>query len=562
MESTSRSPVRRHGEDSSWVSDNTPSVDSVIAWQYRFLDRFRQKPKQLWNKRSIYKIPYSMKDLNDKAYHPRVVSIGPYHNGNQHLQPMEEHKYRALRHFLNRAYDIRLEDLVGHFRDDYRFMEKVINSYSKPIDPQWNDNYALPHLMILDGCFVLELLLSASANTCSAESPASEWCYAAKDPIFGDHEEKHGIIPYVKLDMLLVENQIPLIVLHRLSRIAQLEVNLNDLIRSFYGCRHPVQPIIEPLGLHVLDVYRKGRLFLGEYTGWTVPMSAKELGDHGIRFKRSSGGGSGDGNVGIGGFKDVVFKIAKKKNICGKLYDHFMEPLDQRRRPRPPPQIPSSVSGFFRKIFSPLRLIPTPAWPFPFAPQTAEWYITSVLLWIITAVLSVFFYLIAWWYLPLWVIHGDLYLPFLTIDEATEPILLNLMAFEFLHLGREGRDMGVTHYVFLMSSLIRSEEDVKCLRKNSILSSLPERSDMAVVKLFADITRNVVVDDGKGVGMVRREISDVCARRPNRWQASWIRNYGFDLKTWISVILTVYGVMFALVSSIMNVLNYINRKIG
>ncbi|KMZ74801.1 hypothetical protein ZOSMA_122G00690 [Zostera marina] len=448
-----------------------------------FLDRFKHHSKFLWNKQSIYRVPSSMRDLNNRAYQPQVVSIGPYHNGNSQLEAMEEHKYRALQHFLSRAYNISVEELVAHFKNDDKFMEKVMDSYTQPIDPQWWDSNASTLLTVLDGCFLFELLLSStSAYTCGgADSSAPMWCYGHDDPIFGVHAERQNIVPYVKLDMLLVENQIPLIILERLAKIAELEVNWNDLIRSFYGCRIEDRSSIDPLGLHVLDVYRKGRIFSGEYTGWTSPKAAKELENHGIRFKRSLGGGSGDGVAGIGGFKDVSFETTtKKRGIDGKLNKEN-------------PKVDSQIAT-----------------------------------------------------------HGDLYLPFLTIDEATEPILLNLMAFERLHLGKEARDMTVTQYVFLMNSLIRSEADVRCLRRNSILSSSPERSDGAVTKLFADITSNLVVDDVRGVGTMNEVVRQLCNRRLNSFKASWANQFGLDKRMWIFVSLMAYGLTFALINTIMN----------
>lgn len=169
-------------------------------------------------------------------------------------------------------------------------------------------------------------------------------------------------------------------------------------------------------------------------------------------------------------------------------------------------------------------------------------------------------YSVAWWYFPLWIIRGDLNLPFLTINQSTRPILLNLLAFERLHLGKDARDMIVTHYVILMSCLIRSKNDVEYLRCNYVLSSLPGRSDEKIVKLFADMTHNVVVDDITGVGVVNKEVVELCYRRPNMLRAKWLRHFGSDLKVWINVLLTGYGVAFAFVNTYINVMNYTSSR--
>ncbi|RHN40452.1 hypothetical protein MtrunA17_Chr8g0354881 [Medicago truncatula] len=53
-----------------------------------------------WKKRSIYKVPSRLKELNKNVYKPQKISFGPYHHGEEHLMAMEEYKHRALIHFL------------------------------------------------------------------------------------------------------------------------------------------------------------------------------------------------------------------------------------------------------------------------------------------------------------------------------------------------------------------------------------------------------------------------------------------------------------------------------
>ncbi|KAF2294085.1 hypothetical protein GH714_007404 [Hevea brasiliensis] len=60
------------------------------------------KEMERWKKRSIYRVPVCISDLSKAAYRPEVVSLGPYYHGEEYLEPMEEHKHRALLHFLKR----------------------------------------------------------------------------------------------------------------------------------------------------------------------------------------------------------------------------------------------------------------------------------------------------------------------------------------------------------------------------------------------------------------------------------------------------------------------------
>ena len=50
--------------------------------------------------------------LNEKAYTPQVVSIGPLHHGREELKAMEEYKRRYLKDFLAWS-ELSLEDLIG-----------------------------------------------------------------------------------------------------------------------------------------------------------------------------------------------------------------------------------------------------------------------------------------------------------------------------------------------------------------------------------------------------------------------------------------------------------------
>ena len=40
----------------------------------------------------IYKVPFGLRRLNEDAYTPRVVSIGPFHYAKARLQNMQRHK--------------------------------------------------------------------------------------------------------------------------------------------------------------------------------------------------------------------------------------------------------------------------------------------------------------------------------------------------------------------------------------------------------------------------------------------------------------------------------------
>lgn len=158
-----------------------------------------------WNKRSIYRVPTCVTDLNKKAYKPQAVSFGPYHHGQGHLQTMEDHKHRALLHFLKRS-DKPIKLLVESLAE---VVLDLKDSYDL-LDPVWqNDTSAFLQLMIVDGCFMLEILRAATHTVDD---------YAPNDPIFSDHGRLH-IMPYIRRDMLMLENQLPMLVLDKLLAV-------------------------------------------------------------------------------------------------------------------------------------------------------------------------------------------------------------------------------------------------------------------------------------------------------------------------------------------------------
>jgi hypothetical protein len=67
-------------------------------------------------------------------------------------------------------------------------------------------------MMIVDGCFLLEVMRMAAA---AGRRRTVHQDYAPNDPVFS----RHGLlymVPYVQRDMLMVENQLPLLVLQRI----------------------------------------------------------------------------------------------------------------------------------------------------------------------------------------------------------------------------------------------------------------------------------------------------------------------------------------------------------
>ncbi|WOL00951.1 hypothetical protein Cni_G09664 [Canna indica] len=99
---------------------------------------------------SIYRVPACIKELNSKVYKPQVVSFGPYHHGGPDVAPMEEHKRRALLHFLTKVRKP-IDELVLAMAAE---VQQLRDAY-QGLDEKWKaDKDEFFQMIILDGCFM------------------------------------------------------------------------------------------------------------------------------------------------------------------------------------------------------------------------------------------------------------------------------------------------------------------------------------------------------------------------------------------------------------------------
>ncbi|XP_077227880.1 UPF0481 protein At3g47200-like [Tasmannia lanceolata] len=275
--------ARMMGEKN-WVLDIKEKLEQMVC----------SDEEELWKKHSIYRLPTYLKDLKKKAYMPQVVSFGPYHYGDKQLMPMEEHKQRALIHFLKRT-----DKPIENFLSAMEGVEQQLRGSYEMLDDVWKDGNKFVQLMILDGCFMLEVLRAATMRPVDLQSSHQSQRsngYAHNDPIFSSHGKLYNM-PHIRRDMLMMENQLPLLVLEKLVAIEtgnpMNEDFINKLILKFCNPNAEVFKVAE--GLHVLDVVRKSMLQgphsrspgPAQESSGEIIRSAMELDEAGIQFRTS-----------------------------------------------------------------------------------------------------------------------------------------------------------------------------------------------------------------------------------------------------------------------------------
>ncbi|CAH9139561.1 unnamed protein product [Cuscuta epithymum] len=207
-------------------------------------------------KSEIFRVPRELLGTNSEAdarpYQPRAFSIGPYHHGKPHLKEMQEYKWRFLEILIQRTIE---EKGVGlaHYTKAVRGLEaQARECYSEAINLS-SDEFV--EMMVLDGCFVLEIF---RVNSCAV---------GTDHPLTSIAELIRGRF---QQDFFCLENQIPYILLQTLFTLTQtdsdrlpegrLDPLANMALYFFY--RHPEDV---PRGvferdfkvLHLLNLLRK-----------------------------------------------------------------------------------------------------------------------------------------------------------------------------------------------------------------------------------------------------------------------------------------------------------------
>ncbi|KAI4353282.1 hypothetical protein L6164_002244 [Bauhinia variegata] len=216
---------------------------------------------------SICWVPHKLRKQNEDAHKPKTVALGPLHRGTRSdLLLMEEPKWHYMRFLLHRAgnpdeersllllkgepkwhYMQFLYQRAGN-RDELRRPEvrlkncgSAILALDNVVRAIYGGNIELePHelakIMLLDGCFLLELLLRLRKHMTMQNPNEGDF---SDDPIFKNEEKRFSVLT----DLNLLENQIPFIVLKKLYSIIfpVLDLTLEndhrvaDLVQNAFG---------------------------------------------------------------------------------------------------------------------------------------------------------------------------------------------------------------------------------------------------------------------------------------------------------------------------------------
>ncbi|KAE8798547.1 hypothetical protein D1007_26223 [Hordeum vulgare] len=364
-------------------------------------------------------------------------------------QAMEEHKGRALVHLVKRSKKP-LQDFISAIED---VSEELEAAYGKDLHTKWRvDRRSFVNLMLTDGCFLLEII----------SEPFED--YQLHDPVFS-RSGRAQIDPILRSDMLLVENQLPLLVLKKILGVVRLnncpvkanngpendirnevvleclrralhegrdivgvamDIDINLMVLSFLGRADEGGDVARVfLGHHPLDLYHGSLTYnygaRGDYKKsreykYEMMPSALEIHEAGIKFRKSE----------RGNLRDIHFE------------------------------------GGVRSM------------------------------------------------------------PVMRVDDGTESLYLNLMAFERLRV--DAGDL-VTAYVICMDHMIVSAQDVAMLSSEGVLVNMIGCNNKTAKLFNGTLSRGQLLGRCYALHKVQYNVNLYCGKPWHKWRATLVRTH-------------------------------------
>ncbi|KAK9998813.1 hypothetical protein SO802_018416 [Lithocarpus litseifolius] len=197
-----------------------------------------------WLECCIYKVPQKLRKVKKDAYTPKLISIGPYHYGQENLKKMEDLKVRYFNEAVNQTKKNQA-DFTKCIREIGN--KKILHCYAEVNDMNEKD---FMKMILLDSIFIIEQLWRTYKNppmsppamtTISRKCVWSMWdaCVITcqketkeddpekKNPKEDNHEKENPLRSYNTMqDLILLENQVPFFVLEELYDFAYNDLSM------------------------------------------------------------------------------------------------------------------------------------------------------------------------------------------------------------------------------------------------------------------------------------------------------------------------------------------------
>ncbi|KAK1294837.1 UPF0481 protein [Acorus calamus] len=474
-----------------YTSTTTSEPQIVIEIEKSWVDSVKSRvngsfvPKWRKERCSIFRVPDNLRTLHPEDYEPRVVSIGPYHHGKPHLEPMEMHKWRMVRRLvLRRPEEGVLEECLRKVK---ALEDQARSCYSEVIDMKSNE---FVEMMVLDGCFIIGILLRVRSETIQRknenpeamtgeeeeeEEEKDDWVWKEqKDEEEAEMGAMHSsiyLLDHVNHDLLKVENQMPFFVVEALFDLLVLQAD-DGPNATIYDLSMSLLKKFDPSDYNVyLNKPDKIHHLFHLYYELLAPGARKPF-------------PSAQWNLIVGGF----LKLKKKIEVL-LLHVHRAIPSYLRSKRRLKKQFVTSwLKSATELQEAGVRFVKKEDSSF----------------------------------LDLSFKGGVMAFPVLHIYEHTMVHFRNLIAFEQCYFYTKDH---ITFYAAFMDFLIDTPTDVKVLQKEGILK-IGISSEKEVAQFFNNLNREVYFNNNHSY--LKDLIVDVnryCDSKTHRWRAVLARDY-------------------------------------
>ncbi|KAM0939093.1 hypothetical protein DsansV1_C21g0166961 [Dioscorea sansibarensis] len=468
---------------------------------------------------TIFSVPKSLRVSKPEAFVPQLIALGPYHHWQPELYEMERYKLWAAKRAKKKLHGQRFQRLVEHFIK----LEHITRAhYHRYLD---NNGETLAWMMIVDTSFLLEFLqIYAPENSKVLGRVPSRMSHLVDN---AGRKSAHNVI---LRDIMMLENQVPLFLLRVCLEFqcASLQEADDVLTLMLNGFMRALCPFKMMQNFPSIDVTRHAHL-LGLLYSVLVPTPQEqncEVID--IREDQTDAGGSinqtnNDDSSNIKQFFTASWAAAS--GLHGSVIQYIKQIVCSRPIKflvKVPWKVISALPVFsvLKRPVEYLFFSETSAnsktqnsgsnWNINKQPLIEEIMIPSVRE-LVNAGISFS------------ATKGDtmtiqfdtktvtLYLPTVKLDNNTEVILRNLVAYESSVMS--GPPV-FTRYTELMNGIIDTDDDVKLLRERGIILN-KMKSDSEVAKLWNSMSRSVRLTK---VPFLDKVIEDVNKCYNSRWR--------------------------------------------
>ena len=475
---------------------------------------------------SIFNVPKGLMACDQDSYIPREVGIGPYHNQRQEVYGMQRYKIAAARriqHLLPSRH--KFDDLVDQLKKQE---PRIRDCYHKYIE--FSDEM-LAWMMVIDASFLLEFL-QVYVNR---EGKLSSRISSSISHV-GDYAGKKSAHNAILRDIVMLENQIPLLVLRKIleyqfSSLEEAEARMLTMLVGFCKELYPFKMMEKDLPkirvselAHLLD-------FLYEMI---TPKKERERQEDIIEAMEESSQAAeatkeqerkeasfGDSNSVKNLLKTIWMMVSKLNVSLRPFLKNILSSRPVQVILKLPWNIISNIPGLrFLKTVEPLCSSQDkegdeqedddkpPLVEEITIPSVTELSNCGVRFVRTNGNLST--------------IHFDVtkvifYLPTISLDVNSETVMRNLVAYE---ASKASGPLVFTRYAELMNGIIDTEEDVKLLRERGIILNRL-KSDEEVANLWNGMSKSIRLTK---VPFLDKVIEDVNKYYNGKWNVK-VGNY-------------------------------------